>query len=92
VRHAHAPLPEERARNHAVAAKLKKRKDRHEVWKAAEITKHVWNDTRAKRRRAGMSMFLLTRTMSRRLVTQKRAMTMRMLSLGGASGGRSVDG
>jgi hypothetical protein len=51
--HVRASLPEERARNHSVVAKHKNRKNSHEAWKAAEITKRDQNHARAKRRRAG---------------------------------------
>jgi hypothetical protein len=37
--HAWALLPEERVRNRASAANLKRRKDCHEAWKAVEIAK-----------------------------------------------------
>lgn len=50
---AHVLLPEERTWNRVSAARLKRRKDLHEVWKAAEIGKRNRNDARVKWRRAG---------------------------------------
>jgi hypothetical protein len=51
--HSWAPLLEEMAWNHTSAAKIKRRKDHHEAWKAEGITKRDWNDGRMKQRRAG---------------------------------------
>jgi hypothetical protein len=83
---AHAPLPEERVWNRITAARVKRRKNHHEVWKVAAVAKHNRNDSRERRGGLGMRTFLLMKTESLRLVPPMRMMRVRKVLWSQCSG------